>query len=36
MGVRLGVPHSSFPNPLAKEGELPRESIEVRTLVSYS
>ncbi|KAL8791342.1 MAG: hypothetical protein Q9195_005961 [Heterodermia aff. obscurata] len=30
-----GVPHSSFPNPMAKEGELPRESIEVRTLVSY-
>lgn len=30
-----GVPHSSFPNPLAGADELPRESIEVRTLVSY-
>lgn len=31
-----GVPHSSFPNPLAGGDELPRESIEVRTIVSYS
>lgn len=30
-----GVPHSSFANPLAGPDELPRESIEVRTLVSY-
>ncbi|KAI4250069.1 MAG: hypothetical protein L6R40_000241 [Gallowayella cf. fulva] len=32
---RLGVPHTSFPNPKAGPNELPRESIEVRTLVSY-
>ncbi|KAM0802209.1 putative CmcJ-like methyltransferase [Usnea florida] len=33
---RVGVPHSSFPNPLAVgTEEPPRESIEVRTLVSY-
>lgn len=31
----LGVPHTSFPNPMASADELPRESIEVRTLVSY-
>ena len=30
-----GVPHSSFANPLAGPDELPRESIEVRMLVSY-
>ncbi len=30
-----GVPHSSFPNPLAGKDGLPRESIEVRTIVSY-
>lgn len=29
------VPHSSFPNPLAGGEELPRESIEVRTIVSH-
>ncbi|KAG6991104.1 hypothetical protein G7Y79_00057g090860 [Physcia stellaris] len=29
------VPHSSFPNPLAGPDEPLRESIEVRTLVSY-
>ena len=31
----LGVPHSAFANPLASADELPRESIEVLTLVSY-
>lgn len=30
-----GVPHSSFHNPLTPSGEPPRESIEVRLLVSY-
>ena len=34
--MEQGVPHSSFPNPLAGGDELPRESIEVRTIVSYS
>ncbi|KAL8639104.1 MAG: hypothetical protein Q9228_003819 [Teloschistes exilis] len=32
---RVGVPHTSFLNPKAGKDELPRESIEVRTLVSY-
>lgn len=30
-----GVPHSSFPNPLASKDDNPRESIEVRALVYY-
>ena len=36
--IRLGetgVPHSAFPNPLAGEDELPRESIEARFLVTF-
>jgi hypothetical protein len=31
----LGVPHSSFYNPLVATNEPPRESIEVRALVYY-
>ena len=33
--IGQGVPHTSFANPLAGPDELPRESIEVRTLVSW-
>jgi len=29
------VPHTAFPNPLAGEDAVPRESIEVRALVYY-
>ncbi|KAL8811536.1 MAG: hypothetical protein Q9200_001728 [Gallowayella weberi] len=32
---RVGVPHTSFLNPKASGDEQPRESIEVRALVSY-
>ena len=31
----LGVPHTSFPNPLSSDSDQPRESIEVRTIVYY-
>lgn len=31
----LLVPHTAFPNPLAGEDAVPRESIEVRALVYY-
>jgi len=34
-GGLTGVPHTSFPNPLASESDPQRESIEVRTLVYY-
>ncbi|KAL8963646.1 MAG: hypothetical protein Q9193_000115 [Seirophora villosa] len=34
-GSDPGVPHCSFHNPLAPEGEEPRESIEARALVFY-
>ena len=30
-----GVPHTAFLNPFAGADELPRESIELRTLVCY-
>ena len=35
MEFSAGVPHSSFPHPLASATDLPRESIEVRALVYY-
>jgi len=34
-GRALLTPHTAFKNPLAKEDDLPRQSIEVRTLVFY-
>lgn len=30
-----GVPHTSFDNPMRRDGDMLRESIEVRTLVFY-